>query len=195
MKGRGSSRGRGTNRRTSPKPPSSNTTDEAFGSEPSDSDTGSHTGESNSETSQESYDVGCGVTDAVPIRYRKLTYNDVRRQISKSYEQDAVHRYSSALDILAGYLKGQKIIYMESRHQTVIMLNRLMLPAIFISALVSVFQSPFHCHPQGEIILSALSAFVAFLLSIINYLKLDASAEAYKISSHQYDKLQTYIAR
>jgi hypothetical protein len=30
-------------------------------------------------------------------------------------------------------------------------------------------------------------------LSIINYLKLDASAEAYKISSHQYDKLQTYI--
>jgi hypothetical protein len=34
---------------------------------------------------------------------------------------------------------------------------------------------------------------VAFLLSIINFLKLDASAEAYKISSHQYDKLQTYV--
>ena len=68
-----------------------------------------------------------------------------------------------------------------------------MLPAIFLSALVSVLQSPLHCHLQGEIVLSAISAFIAFLLAIINYLKLDASAEAYKISSHQYDKLQTYV--
>ena len=34
---------------------------------------------------------------------------------------------------------------------------------------------------------------VAFLLSIINYLKLDAISEAHKISSHQYDKLQSFI--
>mgnify|MGYP001331656001 FL=1 len=127
------------------------------------------------------------------INYKKLSYNSVRRQINKSYEQDIIHRYSSALDILASYLKGQKIIYMESRSYTVTILNRLMLPAIFLSALVSVLQSPFHCHLQGEIILSAISAFIAFLLAIINYLKLDASAEAYKISSHQYDKLQTYV--
>lgn len=170
-------------------------TDEAFGSEPSDSDTGSHTDDTKSDSSRERYDdESQNPTDTSDaVKYRKLTFNDVRRQISKSYEQDAVHRYSSALDILASYLKGQKIIYMESRHQTVKMLNRLMLPAIFLSALASVVQSPFHCHAQGEIILSAISAFVAFLLSIINYLKLDASAEAYKISSHQYDKLQTYI--
>ena len=127
------------------------------------------------------------------VKYEKLSYNDVRRQINKSYEPDAVHRYSSALDILASYLKGQKIIYMESRNKTMNTLNRLMLPAIFLSAVASVVQSTFNCHEQGEIILSSISAFVAFLLSIINYLKLDASAEAHKISSHQYDKLQTYI--
>ena len=57
------------------------------------------------------------------LAYRKLTYNDVRRQFTASYEQDAVHRYSSALDILASYLKGQKIIYMESRTHTVWLLN------------------------------------------------------------------------
>ena len=169
---------------------SSKIADEAFGSEPSDSDTDTHSGDSDSDASQEIYDT---TPNNTPIEYNKLSYNDVRRQISKSYEQDTVHRYSSALDILASYLKGQKIIYMESRNHTVKVLNRLMLPAIFISALASVFQSPYHCHPQGEVILSAMSAFVAFLLSIINYLKLDASAEAYKISSHQYDKLQTYI--
>ena len=129
----------------------------------------------------------------VTINYKKLSYSNVRRQINKSYEQDIIHRYSSALDILASYLKGQKIIYMESRSYTVRILNWLMLPAIFLSAAVSVIQSPLHCEERGELILSALSAFVAFLLAIINFLKLDASAEAYKISSHQYDKLQTYV--
>ncbi len=37
------------------------------------------------------------------IHYKKLSYNNVRRQINKSYEQDIIHRYSSALDILASY--------------------------------------------------------------------------------------------
>ena len=181
--------------------------DRGFGSEPSDTDTediDSDNKSSNSSPAQ--YEMMYNDSKNIPknkyrknfniksgINYKKLSYNSVRRQINKSYEQDIIHRYSSALDILASYLKGQKIIYMESRSYTVNILNRLMLPAIFLSALVSVLQSPFHCHLQGEIILSSVSAFIAFLLAIINYLKLDASAEAYKISSHQYDKLQTYV--
>lgn len=43
------------------------------------------------------------------------------------------------------------------------------------------------------LISSSLSAFVALLLAVINYLKLDACAEAHKISAHQYDKMQTYV--
>ena len=62
-----------------------------------------------------------------PLIYRKLSYNDVRRQINHSYELDTVHRYSSALDILASYLKGQKIIYMETRNQTTRLLHLLMI--------------------------------------------------------------------
>jgi hypothetical protein len=127
------------------------------------------------------------------LEYKKLSYNAVREQINNSYEQDTVHKYSSALDILAGYLKGQKIIYMEARSHTVTILNRLMLPAIFLSSLISVIQSPLRNHIYGNVIITSISAFVAFLLAIINYLKLDASAEAYKISAHQYDKLQTYV--
>ena len=127
------------------------------------------------------------------FNYKKLSYNAVRRQINNSYEQDTVHRYSSALDILASYIKGQKIIYMEARSLTVNILNRLMLPAMFLSAFVSVIQEPLSTNKKGIIILSAISAFVAFLLAIINYLKLDASAEAHKISSHQYDKLQSWV--
>lgn len=127
------------------------------------------------------------------LKYKKLSLTDIRRQISLSYEQDAVHRYSSALDILASYLKGQKIIYMESCNHTVTSLNSLMLPAIFLSAVASVSQSQVNTLCYGDLILSTISAFVAFLLAIVNYLKLDAAAEAHKITAHQYDKLQTSV--
>ena len=143
------------------------------------------------------------------IQYRKLTYTDVKKQINKHYQQDIIHRYSSALDILASYLKGQKIIYMEARHLTVNQLNRLMFPSIFITAVCSVLQVPLEdieffttkCSENSAathrvsytFVLALLNAFVAFILGVINYLKLDACSEAHKISSHQYDKLQTGI--
>jgi hypothetical protein len=134
-----------------------------------------------------------GAEQELKYEYKKLSYNSVRQQINNSYEQDTAHKYSSALDILASYLKGQKIIYMESRSIKVRILNRLMLPSIFLSSLISVIQAPLRNYKHGNIIVTSISAFVAFLLAIINYMKLDASAEAYKISAHQYDKLQTYV--
>ena len=150
-----------------------------YGSEPSDSDNNSIDGRS---------DGAC-----VSFKYNKLSYNDVKEYINKSYQPDIVHRYSSALDILASYVKGQKIIYMESRDDSVKLLNCLMLPSIFITATVSIIQIPLQNTQYGPIILAALSAFVAFLLAIINYLKLEAESEAHKISSHKYDKLQSFI--
>ena len=69
------------------------------------------------------------------LNYKKLTYNDVKNQINKYYKLDFSQRYSSALDILASYLKGQKIIYMEASTYTIIRLYILMIPAIGISAL------------------------------------------------------------
>ena len=82
---------------------------------------------------------------------------------------------------------------MESRNHTITMLNRLMLPSIFITTVSTVVQSPLSVFTYGNYILSALTAIVTFLLAIINYLKLDASSEAHKISANQYDKLQTHV--
>ena len=161
--------------------------DTICGSEPSDTDYNDSDESDNDEEYSNNSELNNNVNH---VNYKKISYNEVKNQINKSYEQDIVHRYSSALDILASYLKGQKTIYMEARSHTVTILNCLMLPAIFLSALVSVVQSSLKDHP---VILSGISAFVAFILSIINYLKLDASAEAHKISSHKYDKLQTYV--
>ena len=79
------------------------------------------------------------------INYKKLTYNDVKNQINKYYKLDFSQRYSSALDILASYLKGQKIIYMEASNYTITRLYLLMIPAIAISSFCSVAQSPLEC--------------------------------------------------
>ena len=46
------------------------------------------------------------------IKYRKLHYLDAERDINEQYST-VNHEYSSSLDVLASYLKGQKIIYME----------------------------------------------------------------------------------
>ena len=54
-------------------------------------------------------------------------------------------------------------------------------------------QSIYKCTQLGDIIIGGGSALVAFLLAIINYCKLDACAEAMKITAHQYDKLQTFV--
>ena len=65
------------------------------------------------------------------------------------------------------------------------------MPAIFLSATASVLSPVSSTIYMGTLWLSALNAFISFLLAIVNYMKLDAKAEAHKISAHQYDKLQS----
>ena len=124
------------------------------------------------------------------FKYNKVSYVNVKKKINKNYDQDAIHKFSSALDILASYLKGQKIIYMEAKNYTASVLNYLMLPAIILSGICSILSQIVTHLNHGSLILASINAVVALLLSIINYLKLDAASEAHKISSHHYDKLQ-----
>jgi hypothetical protein len=124
--------------------------------------------------------------------YKKLNYKQVEKNIDKYYN-DINHKYSSALDILASYLKGQKIIYMESKYYCEMQLNNFMMPAIMLSTAVTVLASVVQSYSWGYILVSSLNALIAFLLAIVNYLKLDAASEAHKISSHQYDKLQSSV--
>ena len=165
-----------------------------IGSEPTDSDVFSDkTSFSNDSDVPYSSDENNANSTLNKNMYKRLSYNDVKYQVNKYYDLDTVHKYSSALDILASYLKGQKIIYMEARSHTVGYLNLLMMPAIFITSLCSVAQSPLERLEYGSYILSGLNAFLTFLLAVISFMKLDAAAQAYKISSHQYDSLQTYV--
>ena len=121
-------------------------------------------------------------------KFKKLDFIDVEREVDKNY-LNMSHKYSSSLDILASYIKGQKIIYMESKNHCEKQLNWLMLPSILLTALATVLAGI----GGNELILACVNAFIGFLLALVNYLKLDAAQEAHKISSRQYDKLQSGV--
>ena len=124
--------------------------------------------------------------------YKRLNYYDVENSINKYYF-DENHRHSSSLDILASYLKGQKMIYMEAKYYSEQQLNKLMMPAILLSTAATVVAAVVKDYNWGAFFLSSINALIAFLLALVNYFKLDAASEAHKISAHQYDKLQSSV--
>lgn len=126
------------------------------------------------------------------VRYRKLSYLQVEKSVDKHYF-DINHKYSSALDILASYLKGHKFIYLESKFHTEQQLNFLMMPAILLSTIATVLSSVVKLYWWGSILISSVNGLIAFLLAMVNFLKLDAASEAHKIASHKYDKLQSSV--
>ena len=129
------------------------------------------------------------ITPEIRESYKKLNFKNVNELIKNFYTYK--ENYSStALDILAVYMKGQKILYTEAKTYCEQKLNFLMLPAIFISSVCTVLSVVVSGHEWGKILVAALNALNAFILAVISYLKLDAKAEAHKVSSYKYDKLQ-----
>jgi hypothetical protein len=124
--------------------------------------------------------------------YKKVTYKEVEKAFNNQYSSKN-HEYSSSFDVLASYLKGQKIIYMEATDYCEMNLHKLMMPSIILSTGATVFASFLSCNYWGSIVISSINAVIAFLLALINYFKLDAASQAHKISAHQYDKLQSTI--
>lgn len=121
----------------------------------------------------------------------KVSFQEVEDELGEIYHSYNEY-FSSAMDILASYVKGQKIIYMESESHCQKQLNCLMFPSIFLSTLASVCSGAFNSGESwGGVFLASLNAGISFLLAVVSYLKLDAQSEAHKISAHQYDKLQS----
>jgi hypothetical protein len=110
----------------------------------------------------------------------------------KQVYTDSEMTQSTALDILATYLKGQKILYTEAKTLVEQRLHTLMLPAILVSAVCTVLALQLQEYVYGAIIVASLNGFNSFILALISYLKLDAKAEAHKTSAYKYDKLQAF---
>ena len=98
-------------------------------------------------------------------------------------------RLSSALDVISCYLKGQKLLYLESKAYCEFYLYRLMMPAIMISTMSSVISGVFSENSTAAKIVAGSTAANTLILSLINYFKLDAKAEAHKMTAYSFDQL------
>jgi hypothetical protein len=121
---------------------------------------------------------------------RRYEFRQVESQFQDAYVFEE-QNHSAILDLIAVYLKGQKILYTEAKTLCEQRLNYLMLPAIFITALCSILVLILKEQAAGPTLVSSLNGLNAFLLSLITYLKLDARAEAHRTSAYKFDKLQS----
>ena len=125
--------------------------------------------------------------------FHKITLEEVKKQIAADYEVSDIHRYSSALDNIASFIKSQAFLYNEAANHCRFRLNLLMLPCIFLSSLCTVFSSISGNYKYGTFYIAIVNALIAFLLAIVNYLKLDAASEAHHITSNNFLKLKIIL--
>jgi hypothetical protein len=127
--------------------------------------------------------------DFIPIKeiadFRKY-YKNIKGAYNSEISYDSI-----TLDLIAIYLKGQKVLYVESKTFCEQCLYYLMLPAIFISAVCTVISVSLKDYIWGSILVASLTGINSFILSVVTYLKLDAKSEAHRTASYQFDKLQT----
>ena len=130
--------------------------------------------------------------DGMSSEYSEYKFTEIDGMIDRAFKYKESNN-SLICDILAMYLKGQKILYTEAKTHCEQRLNYLMLPAIFITALCTILSLVLKDFSYGATIVSSLNGINAFILALINYLKLDARAEAHRVSAYKFDKIQSYV--
>jgi len=113
--------------------------------------------------------------DVYETMYNKFGYND--------------GKLSSALNVISLYLKGQKLLYLEAKAYCEHYLYRMMLPAIVISSTSSVISGIYSDNSTASKAVAGATALNTLILSLINYFKLDAKAEAHKMSAYSFEQL------
>jgi hypothetical protein len=122
------------------------------------------------------------------IGYKKKHLHDIEKSLTKYYEYD--NKYSSKLDILITYTKGQKNIFIQSNYLTHKKFVYLMIPAIIFSATVAILAPSIQEYHWSGGFICALNIIVTSILSILNYTKYELHAEKYLQLANQYDKIE-----
>ena len=133
------------------------------------------------------------LVDPSPFKtLKKFRYRDVDDALTDAYNTTESNN-STICDIMAIYLKGQKLLYSEAKTHCEQKLNFLMLPSILLTVLSSILTLVLKDVSIGPTIVSSLNGATAFLLALINYMKLDARAEAHRTTAYNFDKLESSI--
>jgi hypothetical protein len=127
------------------------------------------------------------------LKYKKLCYEDIERTLNRYYDNNIDDKYSSEIDILTTYMKGQKNLYIQSKYLVQRKLNCLMIPSLLLSAFITIIGPFIDCNYWSSGFVSGCNGVIALLISLINYLKLESSIEMYLQMANHYDNLETML--
>jgi hypothetical protein len=121
-----------------------------------------------------------------------FNYHTVDQKLKDAFNYKEANA-SMICDIMSMYIKGQKILYTEAKTICEQRLNYLMLPTIIITAVCTVISVVLKEYDYSSTLVSALNGVNFLFLNLINYLKLDAKAEAHRVSAYKFDKIQSKL--
>jgi hypothetical protein len=130
------------------------------------------------------------ITAGLPVAV--FTYQVVDQKLKDAFNYKEANA-SMICDIMSMYIKGQKILYTEAKTICEQRLNYLMLPTIIITAVCTVISVVLKEYDYSSTLVSALNGVNFLFLNLINYLKLDAKAEAHRVSAYKFDKIQSKL--
>jgi hypothetical protein len=123
-------------------------------------------------------------------KYKKLSYEKVKNTLDSLNQSD---KYSSDIDILITFLKGQVHLYSLSKSLTQQKINWLTIPSFLFSIVITILSPLIHDYEWSGILISALTAFITSAIGCVRFFELDASATTFLNLANQYNRMQTSL--
>jgi hypothetical protein len=126
-------------------------------------------------------------------KFKQLAYHDVEKTLDKYYDMEIDNKFSSELDILTTYMKGQKNVYIQSKQLSQWRHYCLMIPSLLITCGMTIFADFVKCDSDNKWIMTVLNATIGLLIALMNFLKLESATTVYLHLANQYDKLEVSL--
>lgn len=121
-------------------------------------------------------------------QFKKKNFHDVEKSLEKYYEYN--NKYSSKIDTLVTYMKGQKNIFMQAKFITQRKIHLLMIPVLVFSSAMAIFAPIIQRFEWSGGLISALNIIITTFVTMLNYMKYESHSEKYLQMANQYDKLE-----
>ena len=126
-------------------------------------------------------------------KYKHLSNKDIESYIDKHYSLYTDNKYSTEIDILTTFARGQKNIYIQSKKYTENILNFMMFSSLGFTSIITIV-TPYYCvYEWNSILITTMNAIIILFLSLINYLKLESKCEKFLQLSIVFDTIETSL--
>jgi len=124
-------------------------------------------------------------------KYKKITYEDIEKSLSKYYHK--TENNFTEMDLLITYLSGMRSIYLISRHITQLKSYSIAMTTISITICLAVIAPFVKDKFWGAYLISTGNALATFLITLSRYLKYDSNSAQYAFMAKQFNKLEMRV--